>query len=178
MTSCQCVVRKHELQGSSLPAAICSNCPNCQSLCHKFIYDFISKRQELHTRKITVHLSRIWHDGGKDAWAMLQMTQLKSIRWTRPSFLPADAIFLGCARAVVQLLLQHIVCRYNISFTQTVPFIVQASMSYTFAQIVPFIVKSARIRLTSDCTCAILIWVSKLRTHLDELMSSSFHPSC
>ena len=51
--------------------------------------------------------SRIWHDGGKDAWVMLQMMQLMSIKWTRPSFLPADATFLGRARAVVQLLLQQ-----------------------------------------------------------------------
>ena len=35
------------------------------------------------------------------------MMQLMSIQWTRPSFLPADATFLGRARAVVQLLLQH-----------------------------------------------------------------------
>ena len=46
-------------------------------------------------------------NGGKDAWVMLQMMQLMSIQWTRPSFLPADAFFLAFARALVQLLLQQ-----------------------------------------------------------------------
>ena len=35
------------------------------------------------------------------------MMQLMNIQWTRPSFLPAGATFLGRARAVVQLLLQY-----------------------------------------------------------------------
>ena len=38
---------------------------------------------------------------------MLQMMQLISIPWARPSFLPAGATLLGCATAVVQLLLQY-----------------------------------------------------------------------
>ena len=54
MTSCQCMCAKHEMQGSSPPATICSICPSCQSLCHKFTYNFISKRQDQNTRKITV----------------------------------------------------------------------------------------------------------------------------
>ena len=36
--------------------------------------------------------------------------QLMGIQWIRPSFLPADATFLGRARAVVQLLLQQAMC--------------------------------------------------------------------
>ena len=36
------------------------------------------------------------------------MTQLISIQWVRPSFFPAGATFLGCARAVVQFFLQHV----------------------------------------------------------------------
>ena len=102
MTSCQRTVRSMRCRvWVHLPpsAKIVQVAKACVTSSHRTSYPRCKTKN---TRKIAVHQSRIWHDRGKDAWVMLQMTQLMNIQWTRPSFLPAGATFLGCARAVVQ----------------------------------------------------------------------------
>ena len=105
--SCECVVRKHEVQYWTHLLSLAQFIQVAEAWTTSSHTTSYPRSKTKNTRKITVYWSKIWHNGGKDAWVMLQMMQLMSIQWERPSFFPAGATFLVCPRAVVQLLLQR-----------------------------------------------------------------------